>query len=277
MDNEDIIKCEDLVDAIEKAQKLIEEGYCYDPKLSWGRLKLYDASKRSKRLDLKALSEEEQKKVLEEVKKMAKEARQELAEQEKGKYGGSGQAGVGRRYTLEQLDRSHAKIVRNLTEATGWFADVLADVGFYATIIAMQHAKVPPEQLYEKVVEFRDPKEFSEFVKDHLAALLEATEDAKALLDLRKQLDIMDAKLILLKEAYMKLKSQRDELLLLVNTAMAGMCDECMKRFLMSWMSFKFGVSLTAGGVGVGQAGGVVSSGDSEEEGDTRGGSEATA
>jgi hypothetical protein len=240
----------------------------------------------SESIKIAYFTDEEKKELKRQLQEYARRVREELREQEKlersteeeskkrGRSSGSTTAGTGRRFTLEALDRSHAKIVRNLTEATGWFADVLNEVGFYAVIIAMQHAKVPPEELYERVVQFKDPAEFSRFVKDHLAALFEASEDAHALIELRKQLDVLDAKLVLLKEAFNNIKNQRDETLMMLQTATASMCDECLKRFMLAWMSVKYGLSVRMGGV---EFGGTVGEGSGEEEGDTRGRGEATA
>lgn len=59
-----------------------------------------------------------------------------------------------------------------------WFADVLNEIGFYATLLAMQSTKVPPEKLYGMIAEFEDPRAFAEFVREHLIALFEAKEEA---------------------------------------------------------------------------------------------------
>jgi len=277
---------------IEEIFKLIDRGFWRTPILSRGWLYLYNDLDESERINLQIFTPSEQKEIQRRAREYAKKKREEakqeyeraeeeeMSTEEKKKRGrpqGSTTVGIGRKYTVEQLDRSHAKIVRNLTEATGWFADVLHEIGFYATIIAMQHAKVPPDELYEQVVKFKDPEEFSAYVKDHLAALLEATEDAQILMDLRRQLDIMDAKLLLLQEAYKRLKGQRDELTLMVHTATASMCDACMKRFILSWMSVKYGLSVRLEQMGGVEDGRAVSEGFGEEEGDTGGRGEALA
>ena len=277
---------------IEEIFKLIDRGFWRTPILSKGWLYLYNDLDESERINLQIFTPTEQKEIQRQAREYAKRKREEVKQEyekaeaeetgteEKKKRGrpqGSTTVGIGRKYTVEQLDKSHAKIVRNLTEATGWFADVLHEIGFYATIIAMQHAKVPPDELYEQVVKFKDPAEFSAYVKDHLAALLEATEDAQILMDLRRQLDIMDAKLLLLQEAYQRLKGQRDELTLMVHTATASMCDACMKRFILSWMSVKYGLSVRLDQMGGVEDGRTISEGFGEEEGDTGGRSEALA
>ena len=277
---------------IEEIFKLIDRGFWRTPILSKSWLYLYNDLDESERINLQIFTPSEQKEIQRQAREYAKRKREEAKHEnekmeseetgteekkKRGRTSTSTTVGIGRKYTVEQLDKSHAKIVRNLTEATGWFADVLHEIGFYATIIAMQHAKVPPDELYEQVVKFKDPGEFSAYVKDHLTALLEATEDAQILMDMRRQLDIMDAKLLLLQEAYHRLKGQRDELTLMVHTATASMCDACMKRFILSWMSVKYGLSVRLTDMGGVEDGGTVGEGFGEEEGDTGGRGEAFA
>ena len=192
------------------------------------------------------------------------------------------QVGTGRKHTLEALDQSHAQIVESVTERISWFADVLHEIGFYATLIALQHAKVPipatPEErneLYERIAEFEDPRKFVDFVREHLTALLEVSEDARKILELRKEIDILETELALSDMAINKLKAQKQELMLQLYTALASMCEECMMRYNMSWLVAKYGLALSQGGVVSG--GGRVDQISGEEEGSSGGGSEITA
>ena len=154
-----------------------------------------------------------------------------LSEEQSQEHNEKSRSRLGKRYTLEALDRSHAKIVRNLTETISWFSDVLHDVGFYATIVAMQHAKINEDELYDKIKQFKNPDEFINFVREHLTALLELSKEAEKLLELKNELNKMDTKLLILKEAYNNLKSKNDELLFLLNVATMCMCYTCLKRF----------------------------------------------
>ena len=244
--------------------KLLEEGFRY-PRVRNNKLYIYNNENDS--VCITPEGDIDAKELL----NLFKTLRQ--SEEQSYEEGRSGKSNVGKRYTLEALDRSHAKIVRNIAETVSWFTDVLHDIGFYATIIAMQHAKVPPEQLYNKIKEFKDPKEFVNFVKDHLVALLEAKEDANLITQLKEKLDLMDTKLLLLKECYNRIKSQRDELILMLHTATSCMCDDCLKRFLLSYMSTKYGISLAGGGTG----GGSSSQAGSGEERNIEGGSSSSA
>ena len=263
-------------------KEFIEAGFYMSPKLnSKGWLYLYDENKNHEKVDLTDLDEEERREIYEFARAEARRKRDEIKKLKKRQVQQSGEGGekttstMAKRYTLEALDKSHAQIVRNLTDATGWFADVLHEIGFYATVIAMQHAKVPLDELYDQVAKFRDPREFSEYVKDHLAALLQASEDAKRILELRKEIDILETELALSDMAINKLKAQKQELMLQLYTALASMCEECMMRYNMSWLVAKYGLALSQGGVVSG--GGRVDQISGEEEGSSGGGSEITA
>ncbi len=247
---------------IQEIQDYIRNGFCMTPHFARQILYLKDPTGKYQRVDLRGLDPELAKKIREYARDYAAAYRIEhgLAKNPE-RTALKKKTLTGKLKTLEALDRSHAKIVTNLTEATGWFADVLAEVGFYATLIAMQHAKVPPDELYDEIVRFKDPNEFAEFVKNHLTALLEAKEDAHALVSLRKTLDRMEVKIVLLEEALERLKMQRDEAILMVHTATAAMCDDCLKRFMTAWIATKYGLSARVGAVGVvssGAAGGGV-------------------
>jgi len=272
---------------------LIEQGYYMYPRLIANKLYLYNELNESKVVDLSDFSKEEQKEIHEKAKKYAKQIRDELrrlekqekAEQEKeekkkekrARDGSYQQAGTGRKITLEALDRSHAKIVQNITERVSWFADVLNEIGFYATLIAMQQAKVPPEELYDRIVDFRDPQEFVDFVKDHLVALLEAKEEAQKIIEYRKKLDVMDAKLALLEEVIEQLRQQRDQATIALYAAVSTMDEEQLRNFIMNLMVSQYGLSvklpnvpvnninMNIGGVEVG-AGRADGEGVSEEE-----------
>ena len=186
-------------------------------------------------------------------------------------------AGTGRKHTLEALDRSHAEIVRRVTERVSWFADVLDEIGFYATIIAMQYAKVKPDELYDRVVEFKDPEEFSKFVKDQLNALFQAKEDARALIELRNKLNAMDIKLCLIQEAYDHVVRQKDELARMVQDMISLMCEDCLREYYRREFMTRFGQAIMMRGGEKGGAGRADSESNSEEERDSGRGSEIVA
>ena len=214
----------------------------------------------------------------EESEEQGEERREKRKEKrEKREEKGGETAGTGRKHTLEALDKSHAEIVRRVTERVSWFADVLDEIGFYATIIAMQYAKVKPDELYDRVVEFKDPEEFSKFVKDQLNALFQAKEDARALMELRNKLNAMDIKLCLIQEAYDHVVRQKDELARMVQDMISLMCEDCLREYYRREFMVKFGQAIMMRGGEKGGAGRADSESNSEEERDSGRGSEIVA
>ena len=276
---------------------LIDQGYHMYPRLIANKLYLYNELNKSKVVDLSRFNKKEQKAIHEKAKEYAKKRREELEDEEeekeekeekKEKKRGSSyqQAGTGRKVTLEALDRSHAKIVQNVTERVTWFADVLNEIGFYATLLAMQVAKVPPEELYTKVAEFKDPQSFIVFVREYLNALFEAKEEAQEIIKYRNKLDVMDMKLALLEEVIEQLKQQRDQATIALYAAVSTMDEEQLRNFVLNMMVAQYGLgvkvpnlynNMNIGGVEVGGAGRADGEGVGEEEEHPRGTSTGTS
>lgn len=248
----DIDSAGDNVDRVEKIKEeidtYIELGYLYVRPYT-NKIYLYNNSGESVQIDLTGLQKKEIKQIVEYARARASEKRKEVKsdfedleeEIEEGKKKKKRATVAGKRYTLEALDRSHATIIRNLTEATGWFAEALHEIGFYSTLIAMQQAKVSPEELYDKILEFKDPEKFSKFVKDYLVALLEASEDAKEIMKLRKKLEVKKLKIEIYKEVCNMLLEQRSELLSQLTNALNVMCEDCLREFQRLELIRKFG------------------------------------
>ncbi|MCD6101417.1 MAG: hypothetical protein J7K33_12660 [Candidatus Marinimicrobia bacterium] len=118
-----------------------------------------------------------------------------------------------------------------MTERIGWFAEVLNEVGFYATLIAMQYAKIPINEIYNRIVDFSDPYEFVAFVRDTLNALLEAKEEANIIAELRKKVDALDLKAAVLEEIIDQLKQQRDQAIMALYTALSIINEEQQLEF----------------------------------------------
>lgn len=269
---------------------LIEQGFHRTPKLAANKLYLYNELGENKVIDLSSFSKEEQKAIHEKARKYAKQVRDELRRLEKQERAEQSeekeekkkekrtressyqQAGTGRKITLEALDRSHAKLVQNITERVSWFADVLNEIGFYATLIAMQQAKVPPDELYDRIIDFRDPQEFADFVREHLVALLEAKEEAQKIIEYRKKLDAMDMKLALLEEIIEQLKQQRDQATIALYAAVSTMDEEQLRNFVLNLMVAQYGLGVKApnlcNNVNIANVGGVeVGAGRADGEG----------
>ena len=278
----------------------IEQGYHKTPKLAANKLYLYNELGENEVIDLSSFSKEEQKAIHEKAKEYAREVRHELrrsqkAEQEQEqasekkatkRTSSYQQAGTGRKITLEALDRSHAKLVQNVTERVTWFADVLNEIGFYATLLAMQVAKVPLDDLYTKVAEFKDPQSFIAFVREYLNALFEAKEEAQEIVKYRNKLDVMDMKLALLEEVIEQLKQQRDQATIALYAAVSTMDEEQLRNFVLNMMVAQYGLgvkvpnlynNMNIGGVEVGGAGRVDGEGVGEEEEHPRGTSTGTS
>jgi len=148
-----------------------------------------------------------------------------------------------------ELGKSYATFLRNLAKQVDWWTEAMNEIGFFATLTALQLAKVEPSKLYSQIMRFRnDPQEFTAFVKEHFVALLEAKKEAEALLKYREEVAKLAFKLETIYELVKKYKNQRDRLLLLYNTAISVMCDKCKNRFLVSQ------AVMSVGGVGDGEA-----------------------
>lgn len=200
----------------EKIEKFVSDGWSLSYDKTNDRFKLQKWMKgRVKSYSLPKHFNEFCWKLKEELKNQAREPRdlkeEDVKKQKKPKTLGYQQAGTGRKITLKALDRSHARIVQNVTERISWFADVLNEIGFYATLLAMQVAKVPPEELYTRIEEFDNPQRFVAFVREYLNVLFEAKEEAQEIIKYREKLMALEGKLAVLEEVIDHLKRQRDE------------------------------------------------------------------
>jgi len=147
-----------------------------------------------------------------------------------------------------ELGKSYAIFLKNLAKQVNWWTEAMNEIGFFATLTALQLAKVEPSKLYSQIMSFRDdPQEFTAFVKEHFVALLEAKKEAEALLKYREEVAKLALKLETAIEIAKKYKKQRDMLLLLYNTAVSVMCNKCKNKFLVSQ------AVMTVGGVGNGE------------------------
>jgi hypothetical protein len=96
------------------------------------------------------------------------------------------------------LDQEYAELISQLTEKTGWFNQVLTDLGFYSILLAFQAARVPPGKVPEMVEKFRRPEEFTGFVKDQLSALMAAVQNSERILELEDRVKELEAENVLL-------------------------------------------------------------------------------
>jgi hypothetical protein len=131
------------------------------------------------------------------------------------------------------LDQEYAHLISQLTEKTGWFNQVLTDLGFYSTLLAFQAARVPPAKIPEQVEKFRNPEEFTRFVKDQLSALMRAVQESERILDLEDQVRDLEAENELLAATLEQAIEQASSLATLLKVAMALMPPQSLRQFLL--------------------------------------------
>ena len=102
-----------------------------------------------------------------------RKATEESETRERVRFVGTGISDV-----LKELGKDYAETVRILSEKRSWFTSVLVDLGFESMLMAFQYARVDPKDILRKVEEFDNPEKFKEFVRKHLAAMIEASADA---------------------------------------------------------------------------------------------------
>lgn len=252
MAEENKVVVSSVEEGIKAVDELIDKGF--NQKIHYRgssqnieKIYLYPIEGESAKIEFEGMTADERKQVLDYARKRIKEVNKAMIEEDedytKNKDGGGrrettgSRAGVGRRLTLEMLDRSHAQLVKDLAETVSWFSEAIHKIGWITVFIAMQHAKIPRDQMYDAVRKFRDPDEFVEFIIDHFSALLEASEDAFAIERYKKDLEILEAKLDVIKACFYRMKKQRDDLLLAFQTATSCMCEDCMRKFAIAMMN----------------------------------------
>jgi uncharacterized protein YutE (UPF0331/DUF86 family) len=128
--------------------------------------------------------------------------------------------GTGISEVLKALGREYAETIEKLSEKRSWFTAVLVDLGFESMLMAFQYAKVDPKDVLRKVEEFDDPDKFKEFVRRHLAAMIEASADAvKAIVERDKRIRQYENALRVLSAISAGLKKTVDDLTLKLNMA----------------------------------------------------------
>jgi len=86
--------------------------------------------------------------------------------------------GAGTSEVMRALGEEYAAIIKTVTEKTRWFTEALVEIGWFATMMAFQFARVEPKDIPMKVAEFSDSKEFVKFVVRNLNTLIEADYNA---------------------------------------------------------------------------------------------------
>ena len=86
--------------------------------------------------------------------------------------------GTGTSEVMRALGEEYAAIIKTVTEKTRWFTEALVEIGWFATMMAFQFARVEPKDIPLKIAEFSDSKEFVKFVVRNLNTLIEADFNA---------------------------------------------------------------------------------------------------
>jgi len=133
------------------------------------------------------------------------------------------------------LDRSYAEILTHLTSKLDWFSEVMTQVGFTATMIALQAANISVSESFERIEEFRDnPNAFVQYIDRYLSALWKAKEEAQNIVELEEERDKLALKLYIALTALENLKKQRDEYYLKTKVAISCMCPDCLRRHALA-------------------------------------------
>ncbi len=181
------------------------------------------------------ITEEKAEEVKEMLKEMKKEETKKPKREEKER---AEHVGVGKRITLEALDRTQAKVASRLLENVSWFSEAVHNIGFYSTIIALQYAKVDPNEIEQRITQFKDAEEFASFVKKQLSELYsKGGEKARKLLELeekRRRLEAENAYVFYLTN---KIARQVELLKNILMFMWTGACDSC-KRNIKWALSF---------------------------------------
>jgi transcriptional regulator with XRE-family HTH domain len=148
--------------------------------------------------------------------------------------------GTGISEVLKELGKDYAETVRILSEKRSWFTSVLVDLGFESMLMAFQYAKIDPKDILRKVEEFDDPDKFKEFVRRHLAAMIEASADAvSAILERDKRIRQLENALKVASAIAAGLRKTVEDLTLKLNVAEAlisryGLQDEYVSALMQA-------------------------------------------
>lgn len=136
---------------------------------------------------------------------------------------------------LKILDEGYATALTHLTTKMDWFSEVMMEIGFSSTLMAFQSAKIPIDDAFDKIGDFRDDAgEFITFVQRYLRALWKAKDEAGALVALEEDLEKARMKLYMTLQAVNSLKSQRDEWHIKAKMALSCLDETGLRRYAFS-------------------------------------------
>jgi hypothetical protein len=65
-----------------------------------------------------------------------------------------------------------------VAEGTGWFVEVLVNIGWWGVLAAFQYARVEPRGIQSRIEWYRDSEVFVRDVINYLTAMIQASSDA---------------------------------------------------------------------------------------------------
>ena len=138
-----------------------------------------------------------------------------------------------RRETITALDKSYAVMIEAFAERQKWFSKALEQIGMDAMLMAMQLAKIPPRDWYDKIQEFHDVKSFIDFVEQYLVALFEAKEDASRIIELRDENNMLSAQNIFYETQINVLNNKIREMVSYLNAALSMLNKEQIQKLFL--------------------------------------------
>ena len=133
---------------------------------------------------------------------------------------------------LRVLDEGYASSLKHLTTKLDWFSEVMMEIGFSSTMMALQAAQLNINEAFERIPGFRDdPQVFIEFVDRYLSALWKAKDEAVAIVALEEDLEKARLKLYMALQAIENVKNQRNEYYIKARMAMSCMDEAGLRKF----------------------------------------------
>jgi len=87
------------------------------------------------------------------------------------------------------LGESYAKTLVPTLESLEWWNTAKELIAWHSIMIALQVAKVDPQEIVKKAEEFQDPVKFADYVKELLSAMVEAIDDATVIQQYKVELE----------------------------------------------------------------------------------------
>jgi len=87
------------------------------------------------------------------------------------------------------LGQSYAKTLIPTLESLEWWNTAKELIAWHSIMIALQVAKVDPQEIIRKAEEFKDPVKFANYIKELLSAMVEAIDDASVIQQYKEELE----------------------------------------------------------------------------------------